>query len=163
MSRAQLVETYISALNLTEVAVVGAGKQARIVTGEPPDGEVIQLRLYFKPSHAELVLAAIGRDGGLSNKPAALLVASIKQAAATLGAPFRTPGQLHDAAETHVAAIVARVKAAGLSGGLKHWNGRYRQYRRAQVEKGEPAIPYSAFIEQAVMLPTVRTIAARAR
>jgi hypothetical protein len=159
MSRSSLVDVYLSALNLTSIAVIGAGKQCRIETGEPAAGELIQHQYYFKPSHAELVLATIGRDG-MSGKPAAVLAASIKQAAATLGAPFQTPGGLRNTAECQVAVIVARVKASGRT--LKPWNARYRQYRLAQVAKCEKAIPYAAYIEQAVIAPTVRSMASMA-
>jgi hypothetical protein len=159
MCRADLVDAYLSAMKLTSIAVIGAGKQARIETGEPPPGELIQAQFYFRPSHAELVLATIGRDG-MTDKPAPALVASIKQAAATLGAPYKTPGELRSAAECRVAAIVARVKASGRA--LKPWNARYRQYRLAQVAKCEKAIPYAAYIEQAVIAPTVRSFAAGA-
>jgi hypothetical protein len=86
-----------------------------------------------------------------------------KQAAAKLGAPYQTPDELRKAAEIQVDAITARVKAAGMSGGLKKWNTRYRQYRLVQVEKCEPAIPYSVLLEQFVIAPTVRDAAATGR
>jgi hypothetical protein len=159
MCRSDLVESYLAALPLTSIAVVGAGKQARIVTGEPPPGELVQHQFCFKPSHAEVVLATIGRDG-MSGKPAAMLAASIKQTAATLGAKWQTPDGLRTAAECRVAEIAARVKASGRA--LKPWNAKYRQYRLTQIEKAEPAIPYAAYIEQVVILPTVRSFAAGA-
>jgi hypothetical protein len=81
------------------------------------------------------------------------------QVAAMLGAPYQTP----DAAEQQVAEITERVKASGLSGKLKRWNTAYRQYRLAQVEKREPAIPYAAFLEQYVIAPTVRNAAMSGR
>jgi hypothetical protein len=62
-----------------------------------------------------------------------------------------------------VAEITERVKSAGLSGKLKRWNAAYKQYRLAQLEKSEPAIPYSAFLEQVVIMPTVRQLAASGR
>ncbi|HXB80462.1 MAG TPA: hypothetical protein VNX23_24160 [Bradyrhizobium sp.] len=164
MPRAQLVETYISSLPLVEVAIVGAGLQCMIRAGshgEIAPGEIVQHRYFFKSSHAELVLLTIGPEG-LSGKPAATLAASIEQAAAKLGAKWQTSDALRKAAEVQVAEIVERVKASGQHGALKPWNTRYRQYRLAQVEKREPAIPYSAFLEQFVITPTVRSIAARA-
>jgi hypothetical protein len=74
-----------------------------------------------------------------------------------------TPDELRKVAAQQVAEITARVKAAGLSGALKKWNTRYRQYRLAQVEKREPAIPYSVFLEQFVITPTVRNAAMTGR
>jgi hypothetical protein len=162
MSHSSLVETYIAALNLTEVAIVGAGRQCRIHTdgdGEIAPGEPVAHRYYFKASHAELVLMTIGKDG-MSGKPAGALADAIEQAAATLGAPYQTPAGLRKAAEAQVAEIVERVKAAGLSGRLKRWNAAYRQYRLDAVAKSEKAMPYACYIEQAVTLPTIKQIAA---
>jgi hypothetical protein len=162
VSRASLVEAYISALNLTAIAIVSDGLRCRIETGEPAEGEKIKRQFFFKPSHAELVLMTIGKEG-LSGKPPAVLAALIERTAAMLGAPFQTPSELQAAAEHQVAEITARIKAAGTSGALKKWNSRYRQYRIAQVEKREPAICYATFLEQFVIMPTVRSIAATGR
>jgi len=162
LSRAALIEAYISGLQLTEVAVVGDGRRCRITEGEPAEGEKIQRQFYFKPSHAELVLVMIDQDG-LSGKPSAALAASIEQAAAKLGAPFQTPDELRKLAGQQVDEIVERIKASGQRGALKHWNARYKQYRLAQGAKGEKAIGYWPFLEQAVMLPTVRDAAATGR
>jgi hypothetical protein len=162
MSRADLIQTYIEALNLTAIAVVSDGRRGRITEGEPAEGEKIKRQFYFKSSHAELVLMMIDLEG-LSGKPPAALVGAIEQAAAKLGAPYQTAGELRAEAERQVAEITARIKAAGLSGALRQWNTRYRQYRLAQIDKSEPAIPYAAFLEMAVILPTVRNIAASGR
>jgi hypothetical protein len=163
MSRADLIQTYIEALNLT--SVVGAGKLCRIHTdgdGEIPPGEPVACRYFFKPSHAELVLATIGQDG-MSGQPVATLAGAIEQTAATLGAGWQTPDTLRKGAAEQVDEIVERVKAAGLSGRLKMWNKRYKQYRVAQLEKSEPAIPYASYIERAVTLPTVKQLAMTGR
>jgi hypothetical protein len=76
MSRESLVQAYISGLQLTAVAIVGAGRRCRIITGEPAPGETIQHRYFFKPSHVDLLLATIGPEG-LSGKPAAALADAI--------------------------------------------------------------------------------------
>jgi len=73
------------------------------------------------------------------------------------------PGTARFVAERQVDAITERVKASGQAGGLKHWNARYKQYRLAQGAKGEKALGYWPFLEQAVMLPTVRNMAASGR
>jgi hypothetical protein len=164
MARADLIQTYIDSLQLTEVAIFGAGRQCRIHTdgdGDLAPGEPIACRYFFRPSHAELVLATIGQDD-MSGRPAAL-AASIEQAAATLGAKWQTPDALRKAAAEQVDEITERVRSAGLSGRLKMWNKRYRQYRLGQLEKSEPAIPYAAFLEQVVTLPTVRQLAMSGR
>jgi hypothetical protein len=162
MSHSSLVETYISALNLTSVAIVGAGRQCRVITGEPAPGEPIAHRYFFKASHAELVLATIGPEG-LSGRPAGTLVDAIERTAAMLGASYVTPTELRKAAAEQVAEITERVRASGQRGALKVWNTRYRQYRLSRVAKAEPAIPYSMFLEQVVIMPTVRQIAASGR
>jgi hypothetical protein len=162
MSRESLVEAYISGLNLTEIAIVGAGKQCRIHTGgDLAPGEPVAHRYLFKASHVDLLLATIGQDG-LLGRSATALAELVEQAAASIGAKWQTPDALRKGAELQVAEIVERVKASGQYGALKPWNTRYRQYRLAQVEKGERAIPYSVFLEEFVITPTVRMIAARA-
>jgi hypothetical protein len=158
MSRACLVQTYIDGLSLTSITVIGAGKQCRIITGEPPRGEPIAARYYLKASHAEMVIATIGRDG-LQGKPAAALVDAIKQAAAMLGARFQTLDEVRKAAGSRVDEIVERVKSAGLEGKLKRWNAGYRQYRLEAVAKAEKAMPYASYIELVVTMPTVRIAA----
>src|SRR5258708_39699616 len=90
LSHASLVETYIAALNLTAVAIVGAGRRCRIITGEPAPGETIQHRYFFKSSHVDLLLSTIGTEG-LSSKPAAANHAAICRTEASLGAA----AQLH--------------------------------------------------------------------
>jgi hypothetical protein len=158
MSHASLIDTYIAALNLTEVTIVASpdGRRCRIDTG----GEIALARcekivrqFYFKKSHAELVLATIDKEGATDQAPAA--VAALIE--------FWTPEQLRKAAAEQVAEITERVKTAGLSGKLKRWNAAYKQYRLAQVAKAEKAIPYSSFLEQFVVIPTVRQIAATGR
>ena len=100
---------------------------------------------------------------GLSGKPLVAVAGAIEQAAAALGAPYQTPDALRKAAGQQVAEIVERVKMAGLSGKLKRWNASYKQYRLAQIEKGEPAIPHASYIEKVVTLPTVQQLAMSGR
>lgn len=128
MSRASLVEAYISGLNLTAVSVVCSGGQCRICADEPAPGEKVRASYHLKPTHADLVLMTIGREGLTAKQPAAL-AASIEKAAAVVGAPVMASDALHRLAAAQVEAITERVKTAGLSGALKPWNARYRQYR----------------------------------
>jgi hypothetical protein len=92
-----------------------------------------------------LLLSTIDPEG-LSGQPAAALASA----------------KIRKCAGQQVNEIVERIKAAGQRGKLKHWNARYKQYRLAQGAKGEKVIGYGPFLEQAVMLPTVRSIAAGA-
>jgi hypothetical protein len=149
VSRA-LVEAYISALPLTAVAIVSSadGRRCRILTeGEPGPGETIERQLYFKPSHAELVLSKIDLEGW-TNEPAAAVVASIVSAATMLGAPHYALADLRKVAAAVVAEVVARVEAGRQNGDLKLVNRQYKIYRLAQVAKGERAIPYAKFMER---------------
>ena len=112
MSRADLVETYIEALNLVEVAIVGAGRQCRIHTdddGEIPPGEPVACRYYFKASHAELVLMTIGKEG-VTGKPASSLVDAIERTAAKLGARWQTPDTLRKGAAEQGAPMPRGIK-----------------------------------------------------
>jgi hypothetical protein len=84
MSRASLVEIYISSLPVVEVAVVSDGRRCRITEGEPAPGEKIKRQFYFKSLHAELVLATIDMEG-LSDQQPGAVAALIEQAAETSG------------------------------------------------------------------------------
>jgi hypothetical protein len=160
MARADLVEVYISGLNLAAVLVVANGRRCRIITGDEfAPGEKITAQFFFRSSgHAELVLAQIDQ-GSVSGKPADALAASVELAAAKVGAAVISPDRLKAFAEAQVSEIIARVNASGRRGKLKHWNARYRLYRLERIAKCEPVISYQAFLEQAVILPTVRNIA----
>lgn len=127
LSRALLIEVYISGLQLTAVAIVSSadGRRCRIETGgEIAPGEKIKWQFYFKPSHTELM--TIDKEG-LSGKPAGAVAALIEQAAAKLGAPYQTPDELRRVTEIQGAEITARVMASNQSGGLKQWHTRYKQ------------------------------------
>ena len=158
MSRVSLVEAYISGLQLTEIAIVGAGKQCRITAGGEfaTPGEPVAHRYFFKSSHVDLLLATIGQDG-LSGRSAAALAELIVQAAASIGATHQSPAQVRKGAELAVAAITERVRIANQSGGMKSINREYRAYRQQQLARGERATSYAAFIE-----PFVATMVKRA-
>jgi hypothetical protein len=150
LSRALLIDAYIAALPLTAVAIVSSadGRRCRIRTdGEPAPGETIERRLYFKPSHAELVLSTIDLEGWTDQQPAAV-AAQIERAATTLGAPYQTPAELQEAAEQAVAEVQARVDIGRQNGDLKQVNRQYKMYRQQQVAKAEKAIPYAKFLER---------------
>jgi hypothetical protein len=165
VSRAALIDAYVSALPFTPVAVVAIpGGGCRVETAaQCAPGETIAKQYYFKPSHIELVLGAAGLADGPIRQPPAVVAALIERTARRMHAPYETEPEIRAAAKIQVDAITERVKASGQRGALKVWNTRYRQYRLAQVAKAEKAIPYSAFLEQFVVTPTVRQIAASGR
>jgi hypothetical protein len=163
MSRASpLVEAYLAALPLVEVAIVGAGRRCRIIAGEIPPGEPVAQRFFFRSSHAELLFATIGAEG-LSGRPAAALGDAVVAAAGMLGARYWTASDLRAEAERQVDEIVERIKAANHRGALKVWNARFKSYRLEQKASGGKAIGYWQYLELAVTLPTVRSIAASGR
>jgi hypothetical protein len=151
VSRASLIEAYIAALPLTAVAIVSSadGRRCRIIhtEGEPAPGETIERRLYFKPSHAELVLSAIKVEGW-TDQPSAAVVALIERTAANLGAPFRTSGELQEGAAEAVAEVVERVDAMRQNGALKQVNAQYKRYRQQQMAKAEKATTYAVFLQR---------------
>jgi hypothetical protein len=161
LSRALLIEAYISGLALTAVTVVSDGRRCRITDREPAPGEKIKHRYFFKTSHVELLLMTIDLQGWTDQQPTAL-AALVERTATMLGAQYRTPDELRKAAEVQVAEVVARVRGANQSGALKDVNARYKRYRLAQIAKGEKALPYAKFIEPFVM-STVRDVAMSGR
>ena len=85
--------------------------------GEIPPGEPGAHRFFFRASHVDLLLSAIGRDG-MSGKSAEALAAAIEQAADRIGAPFQTLDELRRVAEVQVAEVQARVAAMNQNGFL---------------------------------------------
>jgi hypothetical protein len=150
MSRADLIEAYLAALPFAPIAVVAipGGSGCRVaVGGESAPGEKIAHLYYFKPLHTELVLGAAGlADGPIDEEPVPV-AARIVQAARAMHAPYESESEIRAVAEQQVAAITTRVKASNASGALKQWNAAYKRYRQAQTEKGEPAMPYSAYLQ----------------
>ena len=158
MSRQSLIDVYISSLPYAAVSIIPAAPGSRVEVGGPS-----KPAFYFKMTHIELVLGRAGLHCGPVDQPPAAVAALIEQAAAKLGATVIRPDELRKAAEIQVDEISARIRAENQDGTLKSWNARYKHYRRAQVEKREPAIPYSAFLEQFVIAPTVRDVAMTGR
>jgi hypothetical protein len=164
LSRASLVDVYISALQLTAVAIVASadGRRCRIETdGEIAPGEKIKRQFFFRPTHADLLLLTIALDGWTDQQPAAV-AALIERTAATLGAPFQTLTELQAEAEQEVDKIIAKVAASNQAGGMKQINAQYKRYRQAQVAKAEKAVPYTKFIER-FTASIVRDVAATGR
>jgi hypothetical protein len=156
MSRESLLETYISALPFTAVAVVPIdGGGCRIETGAP--GETIERLYYFKPSHVDLVLDAAGLADGPIDQPPDAVATLIERTAVAMGAPFETAAEIRAAAKQEVDKIIDRVEAMRQNGGIKEINARYKAYRLAQMAKAEKAMPYGKFIERftAVMVRDV--------
>jgi hypothetical protein len=71
-----------------------------------------------------------------------------KTASSSMGA--LAPAELRAEAEQAVDKAVAQIEAMRQNGDFKQLNARYKQYRRAQMARREPAIPYSVFLERRV-------------
>jgi hypothetical protein len=69
--------------------------------------------------------------------------------ASSMGAPVETAA-LQAEAEQAVAEAVAKIDAMRRNGDLKQLNARYKIYRRTLMERGQMALPYSAFLEHRV-------------
>jgi len=158
VSRASLIETYISALPFAPVAIVAAGGGCRIEVGGTS-----KPAFYFKLTHIELVLGAAGLSCGPVDQPPDAVAARLEKAARAMGAPFQTAAEIRKAAGQEVDKIVAHVQVAGLVGELKEINKQYRAYRLAQVAKAERALSYSAFLERRYTVGIVKEVAAVGR
>jgi hypothetical protein len=173
-STTPLVRVYVDALCGRAIYVhAGLKGRAAFFGFEPHTKKDLFAKLWFaRPAHAELVamrccqdFKAVGAirwinggrlDSGWVDLPPSEVVEKIWAVAAMLGARWQTQGDIERDAERAVAEITTRVKVARLNGGLKQVNMEYKMYRRAQMEKGEPAIPYSAHLAQFTRLLVLR-------
>jgi hypothetical protein len=156
-SSAPLCKVYIDALCGRAIYVHAGLKGSVAHFGfEPFRKTGLVAKFWFaRPAHAELVALWVFQDfravGAMQphkwvDLPPYEVVDKIKSTAALLGARWQTEVQIRRDAETAVAEITRQVEAARQNGGLQQVNAAYKQYRQAQIEKGEPAIPYSAHI-----------------
>jgi hypothetical protein len=163
MSRASLIDAYVSALPFAPVAIVQTAGGCRVaVGGEIAPGETTIAKYYFKPIHIELLLGAAGLTDGAINKPPKVVAVLLEKTARRMHAPYETETEIRAAAKLQVAEITARVKASNQSGGLKQINRQYKLYRQQQIAKAEKALPYSKFLER-YTATIVRDVAATGR
>lgn len=126
MSKEKLVQVYVAALNLSSVDGI-------------PD------ILFAKPAHAEMAEdccrdaneGAVSRDGLIN-------------AAALVGAPWQTAGQVRTLAEAEVEKLLADIDRKQRAGELRQVNRDYKAYRMARASRGEHAIPYNAYFSNFV-------------
>jgi hypothetical protein len=152
VSRADLIQTYISALPFAPVAIVAipGDSRCRVETaaaapGAP--GEKTIARYYFKPSHIELLLGAAAIPAGVEiSIPPDAVAALIERTAKRVHAPYDTEPELRKAAEAQVELIIGRIRTSNEAGGLKQINQQYKRYRQAQIAKAERALPYAKYI-----------------
>lgn len=163
--KTELCLAYIGVLGLSAIKVM-AGKSAempsRLLLETDPDlvekdgADVMFETFWFsKAHHAELVLTnccedlrALGADrpDGWFDLPAATVRDSVVNAAAGLGAGWRTTAQITESANETVGEVERHVAALNTSGGLASFNSAYKSYRLAMQETGEPAMNYAAYL-----------------
>jgi hypothetical protein len=68
----------------------------------------------------------------------------VPQAAAAIGVKLAPHDYVMQNTEQITSRLDARMRAAQASGGLREFNVRYSQYRRARLDAGTPAMGYSA-------------------
>jgi hypothetical protein len=165
VSRASLVDVYISSLPFVPVAIVPiAGGDCRVERCAPgAPGETIAQLYYFKRSHLELVLGAAGLADGPINQPPDAVAALIEKTARSMGAPFQTAAELRADAEKEVDKIVDRVQATNQAGGLRELNRSYKAYRQQQIARAERAQGYSKYLEEHYTIGIVRSVASVGR
>jgi hypothetical protein len=129
VSRASLIDAYVSALPFAAVIVVAVprGGCRVAVGGEPAPGEKIERQYYFKASHIELVLGAAGLTDGPIDQPPATIAALVERTARSMQAPFQTAAELRADAEKEVAKIIARVEATKPAAGCESLTGLIRR------------------------------------
>lgn len=153
-----LVKAYIGALEIREVTIHAApdGRPARI--GPAPEGnlDLFDMLWFEKPQHIELVLSqcqsdirATGaeRPDGWIDLSAQEVRDLVVNAAAMLGATWKTGAEIEADASNAVAEIVEDVEIRRQSGGLSQVNRDYKIYRQRQLASGQKAIPYSAHLD----------------
>lgn len=164
MKRELLAKAYVRALPVCSVVILASedGRSAKASLDPEPDNAPFSLfdTLWFaKSQYAELVLAQCP-EGWCGRAPAALRD-EIVNAAAALGASFKTSAEIEADASNAVAEIIERVDAMRQSGGLAKVNAGYKCYRKAQVAAGQKAVSYQAHLD-AFTLSLVRLAAQNA-
>lgn len=153
--RDDLLKAYTAALDAcTLVILPGPNGMSGVCLGPAADETPVETLWFAKQQHAELVLAQCP-EGWVDITPAALRD-EVVNAAATLGARFRTTMEIHIEASKVVAEIIEQVENRRQNGGLAKVNRDYKIYRQAQIARGQKAITYSdhlaAFTRSLVVL-----------
>jgi hypothetical protein len=172
--RTSLVQVYIDALCGRAIYVHGGLKDRAAHFGFVDRLSIMDRTRKFslvtefwfaRPAHAELVglrcyedfkdLGAMRRHGWVGMPPEEV-VEKVKTTAGMLGAKWQTQSQIEHDAEKVVAEVIASVEAARQNGGLKQVNLDYKKYRKAQIEKREPAVPYTVYLGEFTRLLVLR-------
>jgi len=144
--RDELVKAYIGALDAGVVSIlVDHDDKSGLCVGPVPNENPFDALWFAKPQHAELVMAQCP-EGWVDLTPAALRD-EVVNAAAALGAKFRTAEEVRADAEKVVEEMVEKVEVMRQSGQLTKVNRDYKIYRQAQVALGRKAVPYQCHLD----------------
>jgi hypothetical protein len=145
--RDALVKAYIGALDIQGVTILAGpgGLSAKVGMDIAPDLYPFDTLWFAKSQHAELVLAQCP-DGWTNIRPEELRD-HVVNAAAVLGASFRTATEVEADAADAVAEIIAQVETMRQSGGLTKVNRDYKIYRQTQIARGQRAVSYTEHLD----------------
>lgn len=134
-----LVKAYIDALDVGVLVILkGPGCMSGVCPG--PDRDAIDTIWFARPQHAELVLAQCPE--GWVDLPPAALRDEVVNAAATLGASFRTTAEVEAEAKRAVEQITENVERARIRGELRRVNAEYKAYRQRELSLGKKPVGY---------------------
>jgi len=146
VKRGDLIQAYINALPLRAILIYAdkSGLSAKAAL-EPDPLDLFDTLWFSKLDHAELVLSQCPE--GWVDLPPTALRDEVINAAAALGASFRTAAEIETEASKEVEEIIKRVEVMRLSGLLTKVNRDYKIYRQTQVARGLKAVPYQAHLD----------------
>lgn len=155
--RTRLVAAYLEALDAKALLIHACpgGQPAKLSFDDDRKLDLTGAFWFSKQQHAELVLMrargdleAIGalRPQGWVDLPAREVSDAVVNAAAQLGASWRSAKRVQADAEAEVDRILIHVEEQRKSGGLAQVNTAYKVYRNRQLEAGQKAVPYSAHL-----------------
>lgn len=144
MNREALVKAYIGALDACTLVILAGPDGLSGVCPGPATEPPFDTLWFAKQQHAELVLAQCP-EGWCSLSPA-VLRDEVVNAAASLGASFRTTAEVEVDASNAVEEIIMQVENRRQNGDLAKVNRDYKAYRQAQVARGQKAVSYSTHL-----------------
>lgn len=145
VKRCDLIQAFVAALPIQAIVVLaGPSGMSGVCLGPPGDDVPFETFWFAKKQHAELVLAQCP-EGWCALMPAALRDEVIN-AAAALGAAFRTAAEVEADASKAVEEIIMQVENRRQNGDLAKVNRDYKIYRQAQVARGLKAVSYSTHL-----------------
>lgn len=156
-----LISAYVDALPIRPVVISAErdGKAARLGIGMVP--EIFDALWFPKPQHAELVamncagdfhaLGAVTPEGFIDLAPS-VVRDHVVNAAAMLGAIWRTDLEVRHDASFEVEKVIMAIEVSRRTGGLQDVNKAYKAQRLAGQTKISYAAHLAAFTRSLVMM-----------